>query len=64
MGVTPTFPVVTLSPSTKIIYKWPILAAVYYTNPLTVTPNPLYLFLILYLIKVINKSKVLVYNCP
>jgi len=64
VGVTPTSPVVTPSLSAEIIYKRPILAAVHRTNPLTVTPNLPYLSLVFYLIKITNKDKALVYNCP
>ena len=41
-----------------------MLAAVCYINYLTIAPNPLYLSLVLYLIKVTNKGKALVYNYP
>ena len=45
-------------------YERLILAATYYTNPLTVTPNPSRLSLVLYLVKITNEVKALAYNYP
>jgi len=58
MEITPTFPVITLSFSIKIIYKQPTLTAVHYTNFLATDPN-LYLALALYLINTTYKDEVI-----
>jgi hypothetical protein len=52
-----------LSPSERI-YKWLILIAVYYTNPLAAAPNPPHLSLVFCLVKVTNKDEAPVYNYP
>ena len=57
IGVTPTS-LTTTPPSFKKIYKQLTLAAVYYPNPLAVTPN-LYPVLALYLISTIYRDKAL-----
>ena len=44
-------------------YKQLIPVTAYRTNPLTITPNPLRLSLVLYLVRVTNEDKALVYNC-
>ena len=62
--MTPTSLFVTLSPSAKMTYKRPILAAAYYTNPLTVAPNPPHLSIVLYLVRITNEDEALAYNCP
>jgi len=61
METTPISLITTLSFSEKI-YKQLIPVAVHRTDPLAITFNPLYLFLVLYLAKIINKTKALVYD--
>ena len=40
-----------------------MLTAIYYTNPLIITFDSLYLSLVLYLKRVTNKDEALIYNC-
>ena len=62
--MTPTSLVIAPPPSAKTTYEPPIPVIVYHTNPLTVAPDPPYLSLVLYLVRVTNKDKALVYDCP
>ena len=62
--MTPISLIIALSPFIKTTYKRPILATTYYTNPLTITPDPFHLSLVLCLVRVTNKDKAPVYNCP
>ena len=43
-----------------MIYKWLILADVYYTGPLAIAPDPLSLPLALRLVRVTDKDEVLI----
>ena len=45
-------------------YEWPILAAIYYTDPLAVIFNPLRLSLDLCLVRIIDEGEALVYDYP
>ena len=58
MEATPTSLTITLPLYPNIIYKQPILTAIYYTNLLVTIPN-LYLVLALYLVSTTYKNKAL-----
>ena len=62
--MTPTSLVIAPPLSAEMTYKRPILATSYYTNPLTIAPDTSYLSLVFCLVRVTNKDKALVYNCP